>query len=116
MTETRKKCEHNDVRYRPSINEDGWICMNCDEKLGFRPDLDRTQTQWKALAILDVLHNGKVEHVSNGSEGEGIIWNMRINCEKANRYDQNFIARTILKMMDLEEGKYWTEEAKKKLR
>lgn len=112
--EVKKNCEHKDVRYEPSINEDGWSCMNCDAKLGFRPDLDRSQTQWKALAILNVLHDGKIEHVSNGSEGESIIWNMQRNCEKADRYDQTFIAITILRMMDLGEGKYWREEAKKK--
>ena len=61
------------------------------------------------------MHDSKIEHVSNGSEGEGIIWNMQRNCEKADRYDQNFIAITILRMMEIDEGKYWREEAHKKL-
>jgi hypothetical protein len=113
--EIKKNCEHKDVRYEPSINEGGWICMNCHSELGFRPDLDRSQTQWKALAILNVLHDGGIVHVSNGSEGDGIIWSMQRNCEKADRYDQTFIAITILRMMDVGEGKYWREEAKKKL-
>ena len=105
--ENKKRCKHKNVKYEPSCNEDGWLCLNCKAKLGFRPDLDRTQTHWKALAILNILHENGIIHVSNGSEGESFIYSMKRNCEKVNRYDQIFITTTLLKMSEINGEEYW---------
>lgn len=51
MTEpaTKPDCQHTDFYYYPSINEEGWKCVDqCGQLMpgdppGFRPDLDRDQ-------------------------------------------------------------------------
>lgn len=106
------KCQHKETQYEPTINEDGWICMNCRAKLGFRPDLDRRDTRWKIFAILNIIHDNRIDYVSNGSEEDGIMWGVAQDCKKANRYDQNYIAQRIMAHMDIGEGKYWKEQAK----
>lgn len=93
-----KKCNHkaNNFEYYPATNEDGWMCMSCFEKLGFRPDLDKEEIAQKVSGILNDLHEHDFIYVSNGTTGTVIIHNVSKRCVEEERYDQYFIIKSIL--------------------
>jgi hypothetical protein len=90
-------CGHTDIIWRlDSCTEEGWGCLYCDVKLGFRPDLDRSHTELKVNGILFDFHEAKLIYVSNGTMGEIISENVAVRCRTENRYDQKSILRFIM--------------------
>ena len=94
-------------------NEEGWACHDCDEKLGFRPDLDRSYTELKASGILFEFHEAKLIYVSNGTMGMVIAENVAQRCHAENTYDQQSILRFILEDPNLSEthAEFWRNRA-----
>ena len=114
------ECEHKleDVFYYPEINEAGWKCVGCNTKLGFRPDFDKRLIYGKIDAILQDLNTGKFIHVSNGVQGQCIVQNVVLECEKKQRFDQYFILLELMKESNIDvkgHSNYWKEEANKVL-
>jgi hypothetical protein len=96
-------------------NEDGWRCNNCDEVLGFRPDLDRSHAGLKVSGILFEFHMANLIYISNGTMGEVITENVVHRCREANTYDQQSILRLILEDPNLSEthAAFWQNRAER---
>ena len=113
MSNVKRACKHDDsdVFFYPAINEDGWKCIGCDAKLGFRPDLDDRLLDKKVMGFIHDLHDRKIIYISNGTDGEFIAHNVEIRCRKADRYDQRFIVAAICNDPNvLGDGGYWRKE------
>lgn len=106
------------VFYYPSVNEEGWKCTKCGEKLGFRPDLDRQLTFAKVDGLLCDLYDHDLVYVSNGTERMVISENVTHRCEKEDRYDQSFIIYHIVTDPNVDwkgHSDFWKEETSKVL-
>ena len=109
MTE---KCTHKDVGYIPSTKEEGWQCLGCGAKLGFRPDLDRESLWFKITALMLTLQEHNLVYVSNSDIGEAITENVANRCKLLGLYDQYTIVQAIFN--DPEFGShaaYWSHLA-----
>jgi hypothetical protein len=109
------KCKHETdwVFYYPVINEDGWKCVKCNEKLGFRPDLDKMLIGTKVRGLLDDLHTHGLIYVSNGSSGDCIEANVSMRCRETGRFDQYSIILFIMEDCNVgteDHAKYWKEK------
>jgi hypothetical protein len=94
---------------RKFINEDGWVCTSHDTdiEIGYNPLFDRYATWEKVSGILCDFHDSGLMHVSNGSEGEGIIYSVVQNCKKADNYTVQFVLEKIL---DCTRSDYWSKQ------
>jgi len=109
------KCKHDtgEAYWRLApCNEDGWYCV-CGEKLGFRPDLDRSHTDEKVNAILVQLHTANIVYVSNGDMGEHIVGNVCREIIDAGTYDQYSIIASIMREPNMmgSHAKFWKDRA-----
>jgi hypothetical protein len=91
--------------------EAGWVCMDCQEKLGCRPDLDREQTWAKVWSILQDLHHAQFVYVSNAAEGEMVVAAVARQCHDRDTYDQYSIMRWILEHPEIEHADFWQRQA-----
>lgn len=111
----QSQCDHIEGAYfYPCVNEDGWKCVDCGAKLGFRPDLDRLLTYIKVSGILSDLFRGKLIYVANGSAGEAIATNIVGQCRAENTYDQLSILRFIVIEPNVDAGghaEFWQKKA-----
>jgi len=98
---SNEPCEHINVQYYPALNDAGWRCLDCNTEFGFRPDLDKGQLDMKIFGLLHDLNEGHFVYVANGTTGAVIQENIRLECEKAQRYDQQFIIQQIMKEPNL---------------
>ena len=89
-------CKHEETYYYPSINEDGWECINCKKKIGFSPKLDRERLCLKIRGIMDDLHDKNFIRFSNGTMGDIVMENVEGLCLKEQRFDQYFILKCII--------------------
>jgi len=106
-------CKHENVHYYSCINEDGWKCVDCSEKLGYRPDLDVEQIFMKVFGVLHDMTDAAIVHVSNGTMGDIITSNVGCRCQQEDLYDQYSIARFILEDSNLVgHACYWYKERK----
>lgn len=113
MNLKKNNCKHEDVHYYSCINEDGWKCVNCNEKLGYRPDLDVEQIFIKVFGILHDMTAACIVHVSNGTTGDFITSNVAERCKEEDLYDQYSIARFIIEDPNLAgHAEYWYRERK----
>jgi len=105
------KCKHENIHYFPSINEDGWTCLDCGKRFGFSPKLDREMLYVKVWSILRELDCNKLITVSNGTEGEITIEMVMKICQEENLYDQYSIIKFIIDIYWKGHAKYWQEKA-----
>ena len=82
--------------YEPSRTDAGWMCGECEAKLGLCADLDRQLIDVKVSCLLHELHDGNFIFVPDATEGEMIIDNVALQCKDLDRYDQYTILRLIL--------------------
>ncbi len=111
MPEPNERCAHATVFWYPAVNEDGWRCADCGEKLGFRPDLDRRDTVVKVDNILHDLHDHTLVYVSNSTHGEIVAAGVAGMCEESGCYDQRTIIRLIMAHPDMDAGSYWRDQS-----
>lgn len=105
-------CKHADVDWTMETNEDGWGCRDCNQRLGFRPDLDATCIEAKVSSILWALNEADVVRVSNGSMGDVVVSNVAKKASKAGRLDQQTIAALILADPNFaSHGAYWAKKS-----
>lgn len=97
--------------YPAAANEQGWKCCFCDERPGeppgFSPRLDRERLDAKVFALIDEMHNSKLIHVSNGSEGDYLIGQLRKRCAAEDRFDQQSILLFLLELDTQSHAAYW---------
>lgn len=110
-------CEHDELVWRPRINEDGWGCYGCDTELGFRPDLDRDVTDLKVHCLLLDFHESKLLYISNSEMGAIVVTNVALRCTRENTYDQQSILRFILDDPNVarEHAQFWRTRAERHL-
>lgn len=111
-------CEHDDlVWWLDSCTEAGWGCHDCDAKLGFRPDLDRSHIELKCHGIVFEFHLAKLIYISNGTMGEIVAENVAARCRSENIYDQQSILKFILEDPNIERGHaaFWQNRAERTL-
>ena len=110
-TINNERCAHATVFWYAATNEDGWRCADCDQKLGFRPDLDRRETAVKVDNILHDLHDHTLVYVSNSTHGEIVAAGVAGQCEELGCYDQWTIIRLIMAHPDIDAGCYWRDRS-----
>ncbi len=113
-------CDHSlellEPVWRLATNEDGWECLECNQNLGFRPDIDRAFTDVKVGCILLEFHEAKLIYVSNGTESMIITDNVTARCHAENFYDQKHILRFILEDPNmLPDSTFWRTRAEREL-
>ncbi len=114
MKKKKGECKHETVFYYPSINEDGWKCLDCGD-LGFRPDLDKSHIYSKVMGILMDMCEKKLIYVSNGTQGDIIRENVASICLKKGAYDQYSIILEIMKDWNVGtkgHSTYWKKKSK----
>lgn len=79
-----------------ALNESGWYCGSCYVPLGFRPDLDRSQTNVKVDCLLHALDDYGLAAVSNAAQGDVTCWHVTNLCRRDGVYDQLTILRLLL--------------------
>lgn len=103
----------------PTLNEEGWLCLQCDTKLGFRPDLDREYLFVKIRDILTTMVEAGLEYVSNGTTGDFICTNVMGECQEKGFYSQEFILLSIMQEPNVDAmggAKFWKEKAEEWLK
>jgi hypothetical protein len=111
-------CEHTAPTWDPhhGPNEEGWGCDDCAETLGYRPDLDRSDTYEKVRSTLFWFHDSKLIYISNGTMSDIVAENVAQRCARENRYDQWTILRFILEDPNLAtHGDFWANRAERYL-
>lgn len=107
-------CEHNAPTWYPCVNEEGWACLDCDVKFGFRPDLDREWTEMKVRALVMDFHESKLIYISNGTMGDVIAVNVAYRCAETGQYDQWSILEYILQDPNVSgHGAFWKNRAER---
>ncbi len=108
-------CRHASPRWNLApASEAGWSCGDCRTVLGFRPDLDRSETRHKVQAVLLTLHDMDLLYIGNATEGELVCAAVAARCHREDRFDQVSIARFILDdpTVDAEShAMYWAQRA-----
>jgi hypothetical protein len=106
-------CKHETPQWTlADCNEDGWQCAECSTKLGFRPDFDREHTLDKVETILFWLHEHDFIHVSNASEGDGMVASIARHCHETNTFDQQTIVGLVVSFGLTRHQEFWRTEAK----
>lgn len=110
-----QECAHEAVEWFPDpTDEAGWRCADCRANLGYRPDLDRSHVNEKAMALLMDLQVCDLVYVSNNEEGEIIAAQAAEACRRKDRYDHYTVLRALLDAPDMgvdEHAEYWAEKA-----
>jgi hypothetical protein len=93
-------------------DEAGWRCAACSapapgDPPGYRPDLDRSEIDEKCRAILDHLVMADLVHVSNSTEGEGLIGSTARRCLVSGWLDQYSIVQALLALLNRTHAEYW---------
>jgi hypothetical protein len=106
------KCKNGcDFHYFPAVNEDGWLCVYCDnrpgEPPGFSPQLDREQIYFKVGGILHDACDADLIFVSNGTGADLLTAKVADRCVKERRFDQYSILSYILQEMAPGHAEYW---------
>lgn len=106
------KCEKGDYWYFPSINEEGWKCLNCNglfpgEPAGYSPTLDVERIDDKVNGLLLDLHEAGFCHISNGSEGDVLVRMISNRCKNENRFDQDAIFHFYYDLTWHSHSDYW---------
>jgi len=107
------ECKHKSVGYWPESNEEGWKCLDCNQKLGepagYSPQLDRSHTYDKVFGILDEMHNAHFVYCSNGTGADILTQDVVNQCERTGLYDQVSIMQYILVLGFGTHAQFWKE-------
>jgi hypothetical protein len=105
------QCAEHNYHYYPSVNEDGWRCVDCDykpgEPAGYSPETDRREIWTKVYGILMDACDAKLIHISNGSGADALASIVAKRCETEGRYDQYSILSYALAELTPEHAEYW---------
>lgn len=102
-------CSDGWVYDAAKLNEEGWLCVNCDhrpgEPPGFCPQLDVEETQTKVRSILYDLDAAGLLCPSNSSLGESLVYSVAKRCSLSCHFD----ARSIIHYLtdDDDHAAYW---------
>ncbi len=92
-------CKHESTYYYPSVNDDGWRCVDCDTEFGKNEGIDKKLIYTKVRGLLHDLHEAKLIYVSNGTDGDCITSIVCDSFQKDNDFSQGYIIYQIAKFL-----------------